>query len=71
MVKRLEHIESARLEAIKLGATFQVENGGKHFIGVICINGKCRKTSLSQSPSRLACYQVVKYVRRMIKEMQA
>lgn len=70
MSRRLEHIEAAREEAIKLGATFKVETGKKHLIGVISINGQSRKTSLSVSPSRLACYQTVKYVRKAIKEMQ-
>lgn len=64
-----EHIEAARVEAIRLGAAFEIRSGGKHLIGVIWFNGKCRKTSFSQSPSRLACYQTVKYIRRAIKEM--
>ena len=70
MTKRLEHIEAAKKEAIRLGATFNVEPGKKHLIGIISINGQSRKTSLSVSPSRLACYQTVKYVRKAIKEMQ-
>lgn len=69
MSKRLEHIEAAKQEAIRLGARFKLENGGKHFIGVVWFNGKCRKTSLSQSPSRLACYQAIKYVRKLVREM--
>jgi hypothetical protein len=69
-MRQLEHIQAARDEAIRLGATFEIKKGGKHLIGVIWLNGKCRKTSISASPSRLACYQVIKYVRKAIKEMQ-
>lgn len=65
----LEHIEAAKAEAIRLGATFELQKGGKHLIGVIYYNGQHRKTSLSASPSRLACYQAIKYVRRAIQEM--
>lgn len=67
---KLEHIEAAKAEAIRLGATFELKKGGKHLIGIIRYNGKCRKTSLSVSPSRLACYQTVKYVRKVIQEMK-
>lgn len=68
-MRKLEHIEAARAEANRLGATFELKSGGKHLIGLICFNGKCRKTSFSISPSRLACYQTVKYVRKMVEEM--
>ncbi len=70
MVNRLEHIEAAKEECRKLGAVFELQAGGKHLIGVIYFNGQHRKTSLSASPSRLACYQAIKYVRRAIREMQ-
>lgn len=68
-MKYHEHIEAAKAEAARLGGRLELEKGGKHLIGVIWFNGKHRKTSFSQSPSRLACYQTVKYVRRAIKEM--
>ena len=69
-MRQLEHIEAAKAEAIRLGATFELKKGGKHLIGIIWYNGKCRKTSLSVSPSRLACYQTVKYVRKAVQEMK-
>lgn len=69
-MRQLEHIEAAKAEAIRLGATFEVKKGSKHLIGIIWYNGKCRKTSLSVSPSRLACYQTIKYVRKAIQEMK-
>lgn len=70
MPQRLEHIEAAKAEAIRLGATFSLERGGKHLIGVIYYNGQHRKTSLSASPSRLASLKTIKYVRRAIEEMK-
>ena len=70
MSPRLEHVEAAKAEAIKLGARFELEHGSKHLIGIIWYNGKCRKTSLSVSPSRLACYQTIKYVRKAIQDMK-
>lgn len=69
-MKRLDHVNAAREEAEKLGAKFELRNGGKHLIGLIYFNGKCRKTSFSVSPSRLACYQTVKYVRKAVEEMK-
>lgn len=70
MSPRLEHVEAAKAEAIRLGATLELKKGGKHMIGVIWYNGKCRKTSFSMSPSRLACYQTIKYVRKAVEEMR-
>lgn len=65
-----EHVEAARLEAEKLGASLELETRKKHLIGVIYYNGKCRKTSFSVSPSRLACHQTIKYVRRAVAELK-
>ena len=70
MAKYPEHIEAARQEVNRLGATFELKNGGKHLIGVVYYNGKSRKTSFSVSPSRLACFQTVKYIRKMVEEMR-
>jgi hypothetical protein len=70
MPKRLEHIEAAKAEAIRLGATIEIINGGKHYIGVLAYNGKIRKTSLSLSPSdHRVCGKVRQYIRKMIREM--
>ena len=69
MSKRLEHIEAAKNEAIRLGARFELLQTKKSFIGVIYINGRCRKTSFSVTPSRLANYQTVKYIRQAVREM--
>ena len=69
-MKKMEHIDAAKAEASRLGASFELINGGKHLIGVISFNGQCRKTSFSVSPSRLACYQTVKYVRKLVEEMR-
>lgn len=65
-----EHIEAARQEAAKLGASLELETRKKHLIGVIHYNGQYRKTSFSVSPSRLACHQTIRYVRKAVREMQ-
>ena len=69
MSRRLEHIDAAKAEAIRLGATLELCHGGKHIKGKIKYNGKCRITSFSKSPSRLACFQTVKNIRDAVKEM--
>lgn len=69
MTKKMEHVEAARQEAIRLGATFTLENG-KHLAGIIAINGKSRKAFISRTPSdRLVCHKVKITVRRLIREM--
>lgn len=70
MTKRLEHIEAAKDECRILGATLNVEQQRKHFIGVIAYNGKTRKTSFSTTPSGMACHTVRRYIRRLVREMQ-
>lgn len=67
---KLEHVEAAKKEAIRLGAILEVEQGGKHLIGIIYFNGQHRKTSFSISPSRLANFQAIKYVRRAVEQMK-
>jgi len=68
-MRQPEHIEAAKAEAERLGATLELVSGGKHLKGRIRYNGKCRMTSFSLSPSRLACYQTIKYIRKAVKEM--
>lgn len=68
--ERLEHIAAAEDEALKFGATFTLENGRHHFIGVIAINGKVRKTALSRTASdHRVAHKVRKFVRKAIREM--
>lgn len=70
MVKRLEHVEAAKEECRRLGASLEIIQGGRHLIGVVAINGKTRKTSLSISPSdHRVCGKVRQYIRKMVREM--
>lgn len=70
-MRRLEHIEAAKEEAERLGATLDIEYGGKHIIGIIGFNGQHRKTSFSVSPNgRHIAKQTVKYIRQAVEEMQ-
>jgi len=69
-MKRLEHVEAAKAEAIRLGASFSYERGRKHIIATICIDGKCRKLSFSGSPSGMCIYNVIDDVRRLIRRIK-
>lgn len=67
---RLNHVKAAKEEAVRLGATFTLENGTHHWIGVISINGQQRKTSLSRTPSdHRVAHKVKIIVRRAVAEM--
>jgi hypothetical protein len=64
------HIEAAKSEALKLGATIELEHRSKHICGIIKINGKERKIFLSLTPrDNKVCYVVREDVRRKVKEM--
>jgi hypothetical protein len=69
---RLNHVVAAQEEAVRLGATFTLENGRHHYIGVIAFNGKVRKTALSRTPSdHRVAHKVKVIVRRYIEEMRS
>ena len=65
MPKRLPHVDAARNEALKYGASFDTENRSKHICGHIRLNGKCRKVFLSVSPSDNS--SVITFVRTLGK----
>jgi len=70
-MKRLPHIEAAKCECEKLGATIIVERRSKHACGTIKINGKERKIFFSLTPRDNKVIHVVREdVRRKIKEMR-
>lgn len=72
MPKRLAHIEAARLQAEKLGASIDFTHRTRHICGLITINGKSRKIFLSiATKSGSVCDVVREDVKRKIKEMQA
>lgn len=69
-MRRLEHVEAAKSEAVRLGAIIKFNYGSKHIVGVIAINGKYRKLFLSKSTkSGSVCHVVREDVRRKVKEM--
>jgi len=71
MARYREHVEAARSEAIRLGATIELEQRSKHICGTISINGKQRKIFLSISPRDNKVIMVVREdVRKKIREMQ-
>lgn len=70
-MRRLEHIEAAKAEAIRLGATIEFSQGGKHIHGIIAIDGKQRKIFLSKTTnSSSVCHIVKEDVRRKVKKMR-
>jgi hypothetical protein len=70
MPKRLEHLEAARLEAEKLGASIDFVHRTRHICGVIYYNNKTRKIFLSTSTkSGNVCEVVREDVRKKIREM--
>lgn len=68
MAQRREHLEAAREECLRLGATFSCERRGKHYMVTVCINGQCRKTSMSVTPSD---WRVTMKVRAIIRKYVA
>lgn len=69
-MKRLEHLEAAKAEAIKLGATISFEKGRKHIIATLTLNNQTRKLAISGTPKKMCTYHVVDDIRRLIRTMQ-
>lgn len=70
-MKKLEHVNAAKDEAQRLGATITFEQGKKHLIGVIALNGKQRKISVSRCDKVAGICNIVREdVRRKVREMQ-
>lgn len=70
MVKRLEHVEAAKAEAIRLGANFELDYCTKHIVGIISLNGQQRKIFMSKSTADKSVCHIVKLdVRKKVKEM--
>lgn len=71
MSKRLEHVEAAKAEAIRLGASIELKRCKRHIVGLLKLNGKQRKVFISVTPS---CYRardnIREDVRKKVKEMQ-
>lgn len=69
-MKRLEHVEAAKAEALKLGASITFKYDRKHIIATICIDNVCRKLSMSKTPSGMCVYHVIDDVRRLIRRIK-
>lgn len=71
MAKRLEHVEAAKAEALRLGASIELERCKRHIRAIVSLNGKQRKVFLSISPSdHRVVMNVMEDVRKKIREMQ-
>lgn len=69
-MREYEHVEQAKAEAIRLGASIEIERRSKHIVGIIRLNGQQRKIFLSCSPRDNKIAHVVREdVRRKVKEM--
>ena len=68
-MKRQEHLEAAKEEAIRLGAELVITGRNGHYMGVIEINGKQRKVTFSSTPNGMCCRSVETYVRRIVREL--
>lgn len=65
-----EHLEAAKDECARLGATITFERRSKHICGIIHINEKYRKIFLSISPrDNKVCMVVREDIRKRVKEM--
>ncbi len=72
MPRKLDHVEAAKEEAARLGATIELTRASRHIKGVLAINGKQRKIFLSTSTvSGSVCHVVREDVRRKVREMTA
>lgn len=69
-MKSLEHVEAAKAEALKLGASFSYTMGKKHIIATICIDNVCRKLSMSKTPTSVCIYYAVDDVRKLIRRIR-
>ena len=71
MSRKYEHVEAAKEEALKHGASFRWEHSGSKITGHVELNGKCRKLFMSVTPSdRRASQNIRKNVREYIRELQ-
>jgi len=70
MAKKMDHVDAARKEAEKYGASFTTEHRTNHICGHIGLNGQRRKVFISVSPSdSRAIMNIKEDVRRKVREM--
>ena len=70
MSKRLEHVEAAKAEAARLGASITLERCKRHIVGKLSLNGKQRKVFISLTPSDCrVLHNIREDVRKKVREM--
>ncbi len=70
MAKRLEHVEAAKAEALRLGAVLIVVTTNHHIKGVIKYGDQNRKIFISKTPSDgRVLHNIREDVRKKVKEM--
>lgn len=71
MAKRLDHVEAAKAEAERFGASIEFQHCRKHIVGIISINGQQRKVFISTTAKDgRILHNVREDVRKKVKEMQ-
>lgn len=71
MPRRLDHIEAAADEAIKLGASFDYEMTSKNIVAIVGYRGKTRKVFMSCNPhSHSSNFNVRADVRKQVEGMK-
>ena len=70
MVKRLEHVEAAKAEALRLGASLTIVATNHHIKGLLKYGDQNRKIFISKTPScARALLNIKEDVRKKVKEM--
>ena len=72
MSQRYETLNAAKDEANKHGVIFDFTQGKKRFIGIISLNGKCKKIAISMhSADPRVLKNIRENVRHAAKELRA
>ncbi len=70
MGKKLDHVEAAKEEAERLGASIELGYCSKHSVGIVKLNGQQRKIFMSKTTANgSVCHIVRMDVRKKVEEM--
>jgi len=70
MARKLEHVEAAKAEALRLGAELTITSINHHIKGLIKYGDQNRKIFISKTPScARALLNIKEDVRKKVKEM--
>ena len=70
MPRRLDHVEAAADEALKLHASFDYQMTSKNIVAVIGYKGKTRKVYMSCNNHKVNLNSVRRDVRKQVEEMK-